>query len=275
MSSPVNPELEQRLAAAEQQLKRLMRELVEIRRLAEGAPAASPTAAPPLQPTPPPPTTATPVAPRPAPPPPAPPREPRFWERDLDFGELLGAKGLAWAGGIVTVLGVVFFFVLAVNRGWIGPSERVGLGTLASLLVFGAGFWVHRRYGPTYAAYGAVGAGIAGGYATLVAAAALYELVFARPREALPLRPREPQLGDEGTVVPGGGSGAASRRLLLPAADGAGPRGVALLPHAHASCLFAAERALPGPPTPLSGSLDPVLARCRDKRSSQAPRRKS
>jgi uncharacterized membrane protein len=177
MSSPVNPELERRLAAAEQQLKRLMRELVEIRRLAEGAPAASPTAAPPLQPAPPPPTPATPVVPRPAPPPPAPPREPRFWERDLDFGELLGAKGLAWAGGIVTVLGVVFFFVLAVNRGWIGPSERVGLGTLASLLVFGAGLWVHRRYGPTYAAYGAVGAGIAGGYATLVAAAALYELV--------------------------------------------------------------------------------------------------
>jgi uncharacterized membrane protein len=166
----VNTELEQRLAAAEQQLRRLMHELVEIRRLAEGEPAAAPSPPPRQAPAPA-------VLPRPAPPAPAPPREPRFWERDLDFGELLGAKGLAWAGGIVTVLGVVFFFVLAVNRGWIGPSERVGLGSLASLVVFGAGLWVHRRYGPTYAAYGAVGAGIAGGYATLVAAAALYELV--------------------------------------------------------------------------------------------------
>ena len=152
MSSAVNPELEQRLNVAEQQLKRLMQELVELRRLAGGEPAAATTAAPP--PLPPAlPTRAAPVAPRPAPPPPpAPPREPRFWERDLDFNELLGAKGLAWAGGIVTVLGVVFFFVLAVNRGWIGPSERVGLGALASLLVFGAGLWVHRRYGPTYSA---------------------------------------------------------------------------------------------------------------------------
>ena len=75
------------------------------------------------------------------------------------------------------MLGVVFFFVLAVNRGWIGPVERVGLGAIASLLVFAGGLWLHRRYGPTHSAYGAVGAGLAGGYATLVAAAALYGLV--------------------------------------------------------------------------------------------------
>ena len=49
--------------------------------------------------------------------------------------DLLGARALAWAGGIVTLLGVVFFFVLAVNRGWIGPVERVGLGALASVLL--------------------------------------------------------------------------------------------------------------------------------------------
>jgi uncharacterized membrane protein len=48
------------------------------------------------------------------------PQEPArrsVWDRELDVGGLLGAQGLAWAGGIVTVLGVVFFFVLAVNRG--------------------------------------------------------------------------------------------------------------------------------------------------------------
>jgi hypothetical protein len=166
----VNPEVERRLALFERRLAELTRELADIRRLAE-APAAPAPPPPPPRPAP---------APQPVPRYPARPetaREPSRWDREIDVGELLGAKGLAWAGGIVTVLGVVFFFVLAVNRGWIGPVERVGLGSLASLLVFGGGLWLHRRYGPTYSAYGAVGAGLAGGYATLVAAAALYGLI--------------------------------------------------------------------------------------------------
>jgi uncharacterized membrane protein len=98
----------------------------------------------------------------------------------VSFDDLFGAKALAWAGGFVTLLGIVFFFVLAVNRGWIGPTERVGLGALASLLVFGAALWLHRAYGPVHSALAAAGAGIAGGYATLLAATALYDLV---PRE--------------------------------------------------------------------------------------------
>ena len=101
-------------------------------------------------------------------------------ERDVSLDDLLGPKALAWAGGVVTLLGIVFFFVLAVNRGWIGPVERVSLGALASLLVFGAGLWLHRAYGPVHSALAAAGAGIAGGYATLLAATALYDLV---PRE--------------------------------------------------------------------------------------------
>ncbi len=95
----------------------------------------------------------------------------------VELADLLGARALAWAGGIVTLLGVVFFFVLAVNRGWIGPLERVGLGALASLLLFGSGLLIRQRYGQLYSAVSAVGAGIAGGYATLLAAAALYGLV--------------------------------------------------------------------------------------------------
>jgi uncharacterized membrane protein len=179
VEEPVNPELERRLDRAARRLEELSRELAEIRRLAVGGPAAAPTpeAPPPQAPTPAPPPPPQPIPTRPYPAPPEPQRRPSIWERDVDLGGLLGAKGLAWAGGIVTVLGVVFFFVLAVNRGWIGPVERVGLGALASLLVFSAGLWVHRRFGPVYSAYGAVGAGIAGGYATLVAAAALYDLV--------------------------------------------------------------------------------------------------
>ena len=96
---------------------------------------------------------------------------------NADLADLLGARARAVAGGVVTLLGIVFFFVLAVDRGWIGPDARVLFGALASALLFGAGLWVQRRDGETYAALAAVGAGIAGGYATLLAAASLYHLL--------------------------------------------------------------------------------------------------
>ncbi|MGA9762954.1 MAG: DUF2339 domain-containing protein [Gaiellaceae bacterium] len=94
----------------------------------------------------------------------------------ITLPQLSGSQLLAWSGGIVTLLGIVFFFVLATNRGWIGPVERVSMGAIASLLVFGAGVWARRRYEVTVAALTAAGAGLAGGYATLLAAAALYDL---------------------------------------------------------------------------------------------------
>src|SRR5438874_4200074 len=122
------------------------------------------------------PEPARPMAPpRPAP---APSRVRSFdWGRTVSAADLLGAKGLALAGGVVTLLGVVFFFVLAVNRGWIGPELRVGFGALASAIVFGAGIWLRRRFGETYSSLAAVGAGIAGAYASLLAAVALYHLL--------------------------------------------------------------------------------------------------
>jgi uncharacterized membrane protein len=99
------------------------------------------------------------------------------WGRTMSTADLMGAKALAFAGGVVTLLGVVFFFVLAVNRGWIGPGMRVAFGGVASAIVFSAGFWLQRRYETTYSALTAVGTGIAGGYATLLAAVSLYDLV--------------------------------------------------------------------------------------------------
>ena len=76
------------------------------------------------------------------------------------------------------LLGIVFFFVLAVNRGWIGPVARVSLGAIASALVFGAGLYVKRRYEELYhSALAAVGTGIGGAYMTLLAAKVLYDLV--------------------------------------------------------------------------------------------------
>jgi uncharacterized membrane protein len=67
--------------------------------------------------------------------------------------------------------------VLAVERGWIGNDARVALGALASALTLGAAIWLRRRFGDTYASLSAAGAGIAGFYATLLAATVLYDLI--------------------------------------------------------------------------------------------------
>jgi uncharacterized membrane protein len=119
------------------------------------------------------------IRPEPPPTPPSPPRpdEPRKPPREIDWSMFLGARGLALAGGLVTILGIVFLFILAANRGWLTPEIRIGLGTFTSLAVLCAGLWVKRRYGRLQAALAAVSAGIAGGYATLLAAAALYDFL--------------------------------------------------------------------------------------------------
>jgi uncharacterized membrane protein len=172
-------DLERRLNALQDEVHELRAAVV-----APAAPEPAPaTPEPAPSPTPAPPRAASQRAWRPPAPAPRPAkREPHFWEREvtlpkIEAADLLGARGLAWAGGLVTLLGVVFFFVLAVNNGWIGPAERVALGALASGLVFGAGLIMRHRYGQLYSAVSAVGAGIAGGYATLLAAAAMYGLV--------------------------------------------------------------------------------------------------
>ena len=169
----------------------LERRVVELQRAvdelrgARPARAAAPPPPRPARPTPPPPS------PKPAPTP-TPTREPEpfvpprlerpvrtsfDWGRTISAADLMGAKALALAGGVVTLLGVVFFFVLAVNRGWIGPGIRVACGGVASAIVFGAGLWLKRRYETTYSALTAVGVGIAGTYATLLAAVSLYDMV--------------------------------------------------------------------------------------------------
>ena len=114
--------------------------------------------------------------PRPAQPRPSRPPGPSLRERAEAAG-LLGARGLALAGGIVTLLGVVFLVSLAANRGWIGAQARVATAGCISAIAFAAGIWMRRRFGQLHAAVATVGAGIAGGYATLLAAGALYDMV--------------------------------------------------------------------------------------------------
>jgi uncharacterized membrane protein len=163
-----------RLDAVERQLHTLKREVDSIRASVLSAESTE------HESTPPPPRPAPTVTPAPAPA--APERivrvaRPQVPRRELDLSALLSARSLAWSGGAVTALGIVFLFALAVNRGWIGPGERVLLGSLAALAAFAGGLELRRRFGDVHSATGAVTAGIAGGYATLLAAVGLYDLV--------------------------------------------------------------------------------------------------
>jgi uncharacterized membrane protein len=171
----MSEQVHDRLDSFERRLTALRDELDDLRRLAGPAPArakrpAPRRPAPRTEPTLGPSRPKVELPPRPTPAPAGPPLAERI-------GDALGARALAITGGAVTLLGVVLLFALAVNRGWIGPWERCGIGALASCIVFAGGIWLRRRYGQTYAALAAVGAGIGGAYATLLAAAALYHLL--------------------------------------------------------------------------------------------------
>ena len=101
----------------------------------------------------------------------APPREP------LSVEDLLGGRVLGWVGGAAVVLGVVFFLVMAANRGWIDETTRVLLAFVGSTALLGAGLYLHERQGRTQAALAAVATSIAALYVTLTAATQLCDLV--------------------------------------------------------------------------------------------------
>jgi uncharacterized membrane protein len=175
-------DLGSRLDDFARRLEALERELAELRQLAYSAPEV------PAALVVPPPVAVERSQPPPSPFPPQPAAEmrrppskrpsPKEPGREFDWSVFFGAKALAWAGGAVMLLGIVFFFVLAVNRGWVGPVARVTLGAVASALVFGAGLYVKRRFEELYhSALAAVGTGIGGAYMTLLAAKVLYDLV--------------------------------------------------------------------------------------------------
>jgi uncharacterized membrane protein len=169
-----------RLDLFELKLLALQRELAEIRTAVQDeAPAPDPPAA-----APPPPLVERPPIPTPprrarieAPIPPLRPQRERELRPQLDVSKLMSAVSLAAAGGVVTLLGIIFLFVLAVERGWIGPEVRVAFGAAASGLLLGTAVVLHHRFGRLHSALAAAGAGIAGWYATLLAATVLYDLV--------------------------------------------------------------------------------------------------
>lgn len=149
-----------RLSALEREIAELRARLEQVERPAEASP---PTQA-----------RRQPAAPRPGPMPPLPEsvRAP-----PISVEDLLGGRVLGWVGGAAVVLGVVFFLVMAANRGWIDETTRVLLAFVGSTALLGTGLYLHERQGRTQAALAAVATAIAALYITLTAATQLYDLV--------------------------------------------------------------------------------------------------
>ncbi len=149
--------------STESRLEELTRRLERVERRVFPPPAPEP------QPQPAAPHFAPAARPEPVQPSPAYPRR--------DFEELLGGRVLAWVGSFAILLGLVFLFGIAIDRGWIDESMRTVLGFLGSTSLLLAGVWLYERKGRTEAALAAVASALSGLYATLLVATQLYELI--------------------------------------------------------------------------------------------------
>ena len=96
---------------------------------------------------------------------------------ERSFEDLLGGRILAWLGGLAIVVGVVFFLVIAVDRGWIGVEARVALAFVGSTILLAAGLFLYERRGQTEAAVAAVASALAALYASLTYATAVQEVI--------------------------------------------------------------------------------------------------
>jgi len=102
---------------------------------------------------------------------PPPPRRSLF-DRLSEDGA--GSKLLAWAGGAVTLLGVVLLLVLAVQQGYLGPLSRVAGGAVLALALIGISLWLHRTPTARTGAFALAATGIAALYLDVIAATTIY-----------------------------------------------------------------------------------------------------
>ena len=94
----------------------------------------------------------------------------------IDFEDILGGNWMVKIGVAALVLGVGFFFKLAFDNNWIGPTGRIILGMIGGFALLGAGEYWQKKYSQ-YAQI-LTGGGIAILYFTIYAAHAFYELPF-------------------------------------------------------------------------------------------------
>lgn len=106
---------------------------------------------------------------------PTPPPGPTVWERLSRDGA--GSRILAWAGGVVTLAGVVLLLILAIQRGYLGPLPRVLLGAGLGLVLTGIGAWLHRNPTARTGAYALAATGVAVLYLAVVASTTLYDFL--------------------------------------------------------------------------------------------------
>jgi uncharacterized membrane protein len=171
------PSLEERLAGIEAELKALHTRIAELEQRVpapERVPAPAPIAEPPrareARPTEQPRPERT-AAPR------APAKERPLVRPGETLEDLLGGRVLAWVGGLAIFVGVIFFLVIAVDRGWIGVEARVALAFLGSTVLLAVGLFLYERRDQTDAAVAAVAAALGALFASLTYATSVQDVI--------------------------------------------------------------------------------------------------
>jgi uncharacterized membrane protein len=85
------------------------------------------------------------VFPSPTAPPPKPPR-PGFFERNPDLEKFIGENLISKIGIAILVIAIGFFVKYAIDRDWIGPAGRVGIGVLCGGILIGLAHRLQRSY---------------------------------------------------------------------------------------------------------------------------------
>ncbi len=98
----------------------------------------------------------------------------------VSLEQRLGASWLNKIGIVVLLLGAVFFFQYAAQKGWIHPTLRVLIVALGGAALLGAGEWTLRKAMRVFAA-GATGGGIALLYAAAYAASPKFYALVPTP----------------------------------------------------------------------------------------------
>jgi uncharacterized membrane protein len=102
-----------------------------------------------------------------------PPRRPE--PKSSEWEAILGGNWLARVGVLALFVGLAFFIMFAIDKGWLGPPVRIALGIVAGLGMIGGGLYWQKRY-PTLSQT-LSGGGIALLYLSIFAAFAYFQML--------------------------------------------------------------------------------------------------
>lgn len=77
---------------------------------------------------------------------PAPVYEPSFFERHPDLEKFIGENLISKVGIAILVLAIGFFVKYAIDKNWIGPVARVGIGILCGGILIALAHRLHKNY---------------------------------------------------------------------------------------------------------------------------------